>query len=138
LVLLPPPQASEHVDPAAQVSVRPPLHCAAHAPGPPHTIVQAELPVQSAVHAPFGQRTVHALLPPQETVDPVSTVTSQVLPPAHLTWLSVPVDTVQWLVPAHDHVQFEVQLPLHVDCPSQFVVQPVPHEAVQVFFDVQW
>ena len=86
-----------------------------HAVGLPHTIVHAALPLQSAVHAPFGQWTVHVALPPHETVEPVSTVTSHVLPPSHVTLLLVPVEIVQWLVPAHDHVQFDAQLPLHVD-----------------------
>jgi hypothetical protein len=104
-----------HVVPAAHVAVRPPLHFAVHAPPLPHTIVQAELPVQSAVQPPFGHVTLHVLLPPHETVDPVSTVTLHVLPPAHVTLLFVPAETVHLLVPAHDHVQFDWQLPLQAD-----------------------
>jgi hypothetical protein len=41
-------------------------------------------------------------------------------------------------VPAHDQVQFDVQLPLQVDCPSHVVVQPVPHDASHVFFESHW
>jgi hypothetical protein len=44
---------------------------------------------------------------------------------------------VQLLVPVHVAVQFDVQVPLHCDWPSQLVVQPVPQFEVHVFFDWQ-
>jgi hypothetical protein len=123
--------------PAAQVALRPPLQLIVHALPAPQVILQLELPAQSAVHPPCGQSMVQALSPVQAIVEPEPSETEHSLPPAHDTVLFVPVESVQELVPAHDDVQSERQLPLHVDCPSQVVVQPVPHVAVQVFFDSQ-
>ena len=100
--------------------------------------MHAALPVQSAVQPPFGQWIVHELLPPHETVEPVSTVTSHVLPPAQLTVLFTPVESVQSLFPAHDHEQFEVQLPVQFDWPSHVVVQPVPQDESHLSFVSQW
>jgi hypothetical protein len=48
-------------------------------------------------------------------VDPVSSVTRQVLPPAQVTWLLVPAASVHWLVPAQLDMQFEPQLPPQTD-----------------------
>jgi hypothetical protein len=50
-------------------------------------------------------------LPEQDTVDPVSTLTSQLLPPLHVTVLFAPAESMQVLTPSHVVVQFEVQLP---------------------------
>ena len=58
---------------------------------------------------------VHELLPVQASVEPVSSVTVQLLPPPHVTVLFVPVESVHWLVPAQLDVQFEPQLPSQVD-----------------------
>jgi hypothetical protein len=75
------------------------------------------------------------LLPEQATVDPVSTVTVHDAPPPQVTVLSVPVEIVQVLVPVHVEVQPEVHVPLHVDCPLQLDVQPLPHVVSQLFLD---
>jgi hypothetical protein len=136
-VAAPPPHGSEQVEPAAHVCVRPPLHLTVHAVLPPHTIVHPELPAQSPVQPPFGQLIVQLLLPVHATVEPVSTVTSHVLPPPHVTVLLVPVDTVQLLVPSQVVVQFELQLPTQVDWPSHVVVHPVPHVELHSFFESQ-
>jgi hypothetical protein len=66
------------------------------------------------------------LLPVQASVDPEPTVAVQLEPPPHVTVLFVPVATVQVLVPVHDVLQFDEQLPSHVDFPEQVAVQPVP------------
>jgi hypothetical protein len=71
-------------------------------------------------------------------VDPVSTDTSQLLPPAQVTWLSVPVARVHWLVPAQLDVQFEVQVPEQTERASHVLVQPVPQVRSQVPFESQW
>jgi len=96
----PPPHGFGQVVPAAQVLVLPPLHLTVHAAAAPQTMVHPELPLQSAVQPPFGQLMVHVLFPVQPTVDPVSTVTSQVLPPPQLTVLFMPVESVHLLVPS--------------------------------------
>jgi hypothetical protein len=75
------------------------------------------------------------LLPVQETVEPVSTVTLQVLPPPHVTVLLVPVDNVQLLVPSHVDEQFDVHVPVQVDLPAQVVVQPVPQRESHLLLD---
>lgn len=80
---------------------------------------------------------MHLLLPVQLTVDPVSTSTLQPLLPSHVTLLFVPVVIVQSLPPAQFVVQFDSHVETHVDCPSHVVLQPVPHDALHVFFDVQ-
>jgi hypothetical protein len=49
-----------------------------------------------------------------------------VLPPAHVTWLFVPVVRVHWLVPAQLDVQFDVQVPAQTERPSQVLVHPLP------------
>ncbi len=72
-----------------------------------------------------------------ETVDPVSTSALHVLPPPHVTVLLVPVEMLQLLLPSPVLVQFEMQVLAHVDWPAQLVVQPVPHEVVQSFFESQ-
>jgi hypothetical protein len=51
------------VVPAAQSSVRSPLHAIWQATVPPQAIMQDELPVQSAVQPPFGQSIVQLLFP---------------------------------------------------------------------------
>ena len=81
---------------------------------------------------------MHVLLPVQLKVEPVSTVISHVLPPSHVTLLFAPAESVQLLVPPHVDVQFASQVPTHVDCPSQVVVHPVPHDALHVFFESHW
>jgi hypothetical protein len=113
------------------------LQTTVHADPVPHTTVQLEAPAQLAVQPPAGQVNVQLLLPLQETVDPDPTVTLHWLPPLQVTELFVPVETVQLLVPSHVVVQLAEQLPLHVDWPAQFEVQPVPHAMLQVFFDWQ-
>jgi hypothetical protein len=113
----------------------PPLHVIVHAVVPPQTIVQPVAPLQSVVQPPLGQSIVHVLEPVQSTEDPVSTVTSHVLPPPHVTVLFEPVDTVQLLVPSQVVVQFDRHVPWHDDWPSQVVVHPVPHVALQVFLE---
>jgi len=133
----PPPHGFIQVAPAAQERMPPPLHLTLHAAPSPHVTMQLEEPVQSAVHPPFGQLIEQVLLPPHATADPVSTFTLHVLPPLHVTVLLVPVEMSQLLVPSHVVVQFEVQLPWHVDLPAQEVVQPEPQTALQVFFDSQ-
>ncbi len=133
----PPPHGSVHVVPAGQLAVFPPLQVMVQASVPPHTTVQPLLPAHAAVQPPLGQVMLHELLPVHETVEPVSTVTWQLLPPPQVTVLLVPVETVQSLVPLHVVVQFEPHVPLHVDCPSHVVVQPVPHEESHVFLDWQ-
>ena len=108
-----------------------------HAIVPPQATVHDELPVQSAVHPPFGQSIAHLLLPWQVTVEPVSTATLQSLPPPQVTVLSTPVLSVQVLVPSHVDVQSDAQLPAHVDWPAQVFVHPVPHVRSQLFFESQ-
>jgi hypothetical protein len=71
------------------------------------------------------------------TMDPVSTFTLQLLPPPHVTVLLVPVETVQLLVPSQVVVQFDKQLPWHVDLPAHDVVQPVPQIELQLFLEEQ-
>src|SRR5688572_14800602 len=110
-----PPLQPLHVAPAAHSSDLPPPHWILHAVVPPHLTVHAVLPAQSAVHPPFGQSIVHVLFPVHATVDPVSTVTVQVLPPPQVTVLFVPVSSVHVLVPLHVDVQFASQLPLQFD-----------------------
>jgi hypothetical protein len=104
---------------------------------PPHSTLQAELPPHSAVQPPFGQRIVHALLPWQSTVEPVSSVSVQSLPPVQVTVLLVPVESVHSLVPEQRDVQLSVQVPSHTDRPAQVAVQPVPHVRSQLFFASQ-
>jgi hypothetical protein len=41
------------------------------------------------------------------------------------------------LPPPQVDVQLEPHVPLHVDCPSHVVVQPVPQSVVHVFFEPQ-
>jgi hypothetical protein len=132
-----PPQGSTHVVPAGHVFVLPPSQFAVHGVVPPQRIVQVELPAQLATQPPFGQVTVQALLPEQETVEPVSTETLQVLPPPQVTVLFVPVESVQLLVPSQVLVQLDSQVPWQVDWPAQLVVQPVPQVVAQLFFDSQ-
>ena len=96
-----------HVVPAAQVCVLPPLQVTVQAAAAPQTIVQPELPAHAAVQPPLGQLIVQVLLPVHPTVDPVSTVTLQVLPPPQLTVLLVPADRVHVLVPLQFDVQFD-------------------------------
>jgi hypothetical protein len=131
------PHGFVHVVPAAQVCVLPPLHLTAHAVSSPQVTMQLEDPVQSAVQPPFGQSIEHVLFPPHPTVDPVSTLTLQLLPPPQVTMLLVPVETVQLLVPSHVVVQLDRQLPWHVDLPAHDVVQPVPQIALQLFLEEQ-
>ncbi len=133
-----PAQGSVHVVPAAQVTVLPPLHWIVHAAPLPHCTVQPVAPEQSAEQPPLGQSMVQVLDPVQLTVDPLPTVTMHVLPPPQVTVLLVPVETVQLLVPSQVVVQFDWQLPWHIDCPSHVVVHPVPHEELQVFFELHW
>lgn len=99
--------------------------------------LQVALPWQLVVQPPFGHVTLQVLLPVQLTVEPVSTSTSHLLPPSHETVLFVPVEIVHSLVPAQLEVQFDSHVPTQVDCPSQVVVQPTPHDALHVFFDWQ-
>jgi len=126
-----------HVDPGLQVTVFPPLQSIVQAVVPPQVTVQPEAPAHWAVQPPFGQSIVQLLSPVQSTVVPVSTVTLQVLPPPQVTVLLVPVETVQLLVPSQVVVQLDWQLLWHVDWPAQLVLQPVPHEPLQVFFESQ-
>jgi hypothetical protein len=72
-----------------------------------------------------------------ETVEPLSTVTSHELPPAHVTVLPVPVAMLQVLVPAQLVVQLDPHELVHDDLPSHVVVQPVPQVEVHVLFEVQ-
>lgn len=123
--------------PAAQVCVLPPLHMTVQGVSSPQVTMQLADPVQSAVHPPLGQSIEHELFPPHATVDPVSTLTLQLLPPPHVTVLLVPVETVQLLVPSHLVVQLDRQLPWHVDFPAHDVVQPVPQIALQLFLEEQ-
>jgi hypothetical protein len=106
-----------------------------HAAALPQTTTQLEAPAQLAVQPPVGQVKVQLLFPLQETVEPEPTVTLHWLPPLQVTELFVPVETVQSLVPSHVVVQLDEQLPLQVDCPAQFEVQPVPHEMLHMFWD---
>jgi len=110
----------------------PPLQTTVHADSPPQTTTQLDEPAQLAVQPPVGHVKVQLLLPLQETVDPEPTVTLHWLPPLQVTELFVPVETVQLLVPSHVVVQLDEQLPLQVDCPAQFDVQPVPHAMLHV------
>lgn len=110
------------------------MHCVV----PPHWTEHPALPAHSAVHPPFGQMIVHLLLPWQVSVEPVSRVTLQSLPPPQVTWLFVPVCRVHWLVPAHVDVHPEPQLPAHTDCPAHVLVHPVPHVRSQLFSLSQW
>lgn len=132
------PHGFVHVVPAAHVCVLPPLHVTVHAAEPPHCTVQPDEPAQLAVQPPCGQSIMHVLWPVQSTLDPEPTVTWHVLPPPHVSVLFVPVVTVQLLVPSHVVLQFDAHVLWHVDCPSHVVVQPVPHEALQSFFELQW
>lgn len=95
------------MEPAAHACVFPPLHLMVHAEVPPQTTEHSELPLQSAVHPPFGHSIVQELFPVHDTTEPVSTVAWHVLPPPQLTVLFVPVDSVHWLVPSHVVVQFD-------------------------------
>jgi hypothetical protein len=124
-----------HVVPAAHVSVLPPLHLTVHAAAAPQTIVHPVLPWQSAVQPPFGQLMLQVLLPVQETVEPVSTVTVHLLPPPQVTLLFVPVESVHSLVPVQVDEHPSVHVPVQVDWPLQVVVQPLPHVVSQLFFD---
>jgi hypothetical protein len=45
---------------------------------------------------------------------------------------------VHWLVPAQVEVQFEVQVPLHVERAAQVLVQPVPQVRLHSFWVSQW
>ena len=91
------------------------MHSIWHGSVPPHSTVQSVLPEHSALQPPFGQRMTHVLLPPQATVEPVSTSTLQLLPPAHVTSLFTPVEMVHVLAPLQLEVQLAVQLPAHSD-----------------------
>jgi hypothetical protein len=71
-------------------------------------------------------------------VEPVSSVMAQVLPPAHVTLLFVPVVSVHWLVPAQLDVQLDVQLPAQTERASQVLVQPVPQVRSHEFLESQW
>lgn len=132
-----PLHGSSHVVPAAQSTDLSPLHLTWQAAPTPHSTLQPELPVQSAVQPPFGHWIVHLLLPWHESVDPVSSVILQSLPPPHVTWLLVPVTMVQSLVPAQLDVQFDPQLPAQTDWPSHVFVQPEPQVRSQLFLESQ-
>jgi hypothetical protein len=71
------------------------------------------------------------------SVEPVSRLTLQVLPPAQVTSLFVPVVSVQSLVPAQLDVQFDVQVPAQVERPSQVLVQLLPQVRSHWFFSPQ-
>jgi hypothetical protein len=98
---------------------------------------QAVLPPHAAVQPPFAHLRTHVLVPSHVAVEPVSSVSVQVLPPEQVTVLLIPVSIVHWLVPAQVDVQFELHVPSQTDCPAQLVVHPVPHVDEQVFFDWQ-
>jgi hypothetical protein len=133
----PAPSHPLHVVPAAHVAVRPPLHLTVHAAALPQTIVQVALPWQSAVQPPPGQLSVQELLPVHDSVEPAPTLTLQVLPPPQLTLLSTPASRLHVLVPSQTVVQFEPHVPPQEDCPAQLLVQPVPQDRLQLFFDWQ-
>jgi hypothetical protein len=125
------------VEPAAQVCTPPPLQLIVQGASSPQATVQLEAPVQSAVQPPLGHSIAHILFPVHAMVDPLSTFTLHVLPPPHVTALSIPVETVQRLVPSQRVVQLERQLPSQVDLPEHAVVQPVPQIELQVFLEEQ-
>ncbi len=135
--MTPAPHGSEQVEPAGHVRVPPPLQITEHAVVPPHCTVQPVAPWQSAVQPPCGQSMVQVLFPVQDTVEPVSTFTLHALPPPQVTVLSVPVESMQVLVPSHVVVHPDRQVPWHVDWPAHDVVQPVPHVEVHAFFELQ-
>jgi len=132
-VVAAPPHAPAHVVPAAQSCVLPPLQLILHAAVPPHSTEQSVLPWQSTVQPPSGHLIAHLLLPVQVSVEPPPSEMLQSLPPPQVTVLFVPVVRLQVLVPLQVDVQFDWQLPEHVDCPAQSVVQPVPHVELHVF-----
>jgi hypothetical protein len=101
--------------PGAQSCALAPLQLIEQAVVPPHWTVQLVAPWHSAVQPPFGQSIVQVLSPWHVMVDPMSSATWQLLPPAHVTWLFVPAESVQLLVPAQLDVQFDPQLPAQVD-----------------------
>jgi hypothetical protein len=94
-------------------------------------------PVQATVHPPVGQVTSQVLVPSHVTVVPVPTLRSQVLVPVQSKLLPLPAESVQVLPPAQVEVQFAPQVRSHCDCPSQVLLQPVPHTPPQVFLDEQ-
>ena len=132
-----PLQIPVHTVPGGQSALAAPLHSTWHGAAEPQRMVQSELPVQDAVHPPFGHRMSQRLLPPHETTVPEPTARSQWLPPLQLTLPFAPVASVQSLDPSHLVVQFSRQLPAHVDRPAQLVVHPVPQSRLHVFFDSQ-
>jgi len=73
------------VVPAAHSCIFVALHWIVHAVVPPHTTVQFAAPAHSAVHPPLGQSSLHVLSPWHFSVEPVSALTLQLLPPAHVT-----------------------------------------------------
>ncbi len=101
--------------PAAHSVDRWPLHSMWHDAASPHSTEHPELPVQSTVQPPFGHLIVQLLLPSHESVDPVSRVIEQSLPPPQVTWLFTPVTSVHSLVPSQVDVQFDPQAPSHTD-----------------------
>jgi hypothetical protein len=108
-----------------------------HTVAPAHPTMHSAEPAQSTVHPPAGQWMLHVLLPSHVIVEPASRVTSQRLPPAHVTWLLAPVASVHWLVPAQLEVQFVPQVPEQVERPSQVLVQPLPHVRSHWFCESQ-
>jgi hypothetical protein len=71
--------------PAAQSSIRFPLHSMWHGEPGPHSTRQPALPVQSAVQPPLGHLISQVLLPWHDSVLPVSRVMVQSLPPPQVT-----------------------------------------------------
>ena len=96
---------------AAQLCIVPPLHFTMQGALSPQATVQLAAPVQSTVHPPAGQSIAQVLWPVHATADPVSTFALHVLPPPQVTVLSIPVESVQLLVPSHVVVQFDRQVP---------------------------
>jgi len=125
------------VDPGMHSCTVIPLQLILHAVLPPQVTVQAAAPAHSAVHPPLGQAMSHMLSPRHVSVEPWSRVIVHLLPPSHVTLLSVPVDSVQSLVPPQLEVQFELQVPAQTDCPSHVLVQPVPQVVLQLFCSSQ-
>jgi hypothetical protein len=79
------PQASLHCVPGAHSRDFCPLQLMTHAVVPPHTTVHPLDPAHSALQPPLGQSMVQVLSPSHVTVEPVSRLSLQALPPVHVT-----------------------------------------------------
>jgi hypothetical protein len=125
---------SLQVVPAAHVSDFAPLHVKVQLVVPPQMTLQIESPWQRALQPPVGQLMSHVVVPSHVSVELCPREIVAVAPPDTVTVLFVPVVRSQVLAPVHWDVQFEPQLPVHVDWLEHWVVHPVPqltlHELV--------